>query len=92
MQTLSHRFAVFLLQRTLAVGPSPTSQIEPLWKQFQIVLLEAAESFNRAVQTIVNLANGFNKSAKVNRNVLRVAAFAFFFAAIISFLQGLSII
>jgi len=31
----------FLLQHALAVGSSPTTQIEPLLKQFQIVLLEA---------------------------------------------------
>jgi hypothetical protein len=30
----------FLLQRAKAVGSSPTTQVEPLWKQFQIVLLE----------------------------------------------------
>ena len=29
----------FLLQRAQAVGSSPTTKIEPLWKQFQIVLL-----------------------------------------------------
>jgi hypothetical protein len=54
--------------------------------------IKAAKSFNSAVQTIENLASGFNKSAEVNRNVLYVAAVSFFIAAGISFAQGLSLI
>jgi hypothetical protein len=54
--------------------------------------IKAAKSFNKAVQTIENLASGFNKSAEVNRNVLYVAAVSFFVAAGISFAQGLGLL
>lgn len=43
---------------------------------------------NDVFDSIKNVASEFNKSAKINRGVLRIAAVSFFLAAIISFVQG----
>jgi hypothetical protein len=64
---------------------------ETTWDNFLFDVERYADvlrNLNNAFDSIKTVASEFNKSTKLNRGVLRVAAISFFLAAIISFVQG----
>jgi hypothetical protein len=84
-------------QRRFAEGlinQSVLNAAHDYWQLTNIGLTDSAEklNLNNAFTSIENVAQKFDKAAKANRLILRIAAVSFFVAAGISFAQGLSLI
>jgi hypothetical protein len=65
---------------------------ETTWEEFYFHMENYAgilRDLNNAFDSVENIASEFNKSVEMSRGVLRVAAFSFFIAAGISFVQGI---